>query len=322
VPEIEDVLTLGRKLARLTAAAYFHSGEDDVVRFRVEPYSDEREQELELSSFVPSGFALADDGWELIASPARPMVHEAGKQRPPGIGELFVRRPAGRWTPLTGPLSGAGLTELSWRDSVANIQIEKRQLVLVPGDAGIVGTMKNSLSGDIRLHGLPGWTATVRETNCTVASTDVASLSVQFTGRPVYKLPMTLRPPGGPPFDVIVPLIGRDAVIALADGTILPPGRQTDIGGLRGAVAVSPRKVVLQLGAKGSKSGSIKTIVDGELPLGILRSAIDETLATLPSQDDLVEIDFIGDSRPPIRISRYRHDQLARDGTAVRWFCQ
>jgi hypothetical protein len=33
----------------------------------------------------------------------------------------------------------------------------------------------------------------------------------------------------------------------------------------------------------------------------------------------LVEIDFIGDSRPPIRISRYRHEQLARDDAMVRW---
>ena len=258
---------------------------------------------------------LADDGWELIASPVRPLIHEAGKQpRPPGAGELFVRRPGGKWTPLSGPLGGAGLMELSWRDPVANIQIEKRQLALVPGDASIVGTMKNALSGEIRLQGLPGWTATVREIACTVDATDVSGLSIRFTGRPVYRLPMTLRPPAGQSFDVIVPLVGRDAVVALADGTILAPGRQVDVGALRGAVAVSPRKTVLHLGAKGSRSGGIKTIVDGELPLGILRSAIDETLATLPNQDDLVELDFIGDSRPPIRISRYRHEQLARDG--------
>lgn len=261
VMEIEEVPSLGRNLARLTAAAYFHSGEDDAVRFRVQPDSDEREHELELSPFVPAGFALADDGWELIASPMRPVIHEARKQRPPGAGELFVRRPGGKWTPLSGPLSGAGLMELSWRDPVANIQIQKRQLALVPSDAGIVGIMKNALNGDIRLHGFPGWTATVRETACTVDTTDDASLSVRFTGRPVYRLPMTLRPPGGQSFDVVVPLVGRDAVIALADGAILAPGRRVDIGALRGAVAVSPRRAVFHLGAKGSKSG-IKTVVD------------------------------------------------------------
>jgi hypothetical protein len=42
-----------------------------------------------------------------------------------------------------------------------------------------------------------------------------------------------------------------------------------------------------------------------------------ETLATLPEQDDLVELDFIGDTRPPVRIGRYRHDQLAPDGDMV-----
>lgn len=320
VVEIEDVPSLSRKLAHLTAAAYFYSGEDDVVRFRVEPDSEEREHELQLSPVTPTGFLLADDGWELIASPVRPLIHEARKQpRPPGAGELFVRRPGGKWTAVSGPLSGAGLMELSWRDPISNIQIEKRNLALVPGEAAIVGTMKSALIGDISLRELSGWTATVRETACTVDATEVANLVIRFTERPVYRLAMTLRPPAGQSFDVIVPLAGRDAVIALADGAILAPGRQVDIGVLRGAVAVSPRKGVLLLGAKGVKTGSIKTIVDGELPLGILRSAMYETLATLPNQDDLVEIAFIGDYRPSVRISRYRHEQLTRNGAAVRW---
>lgn len=323
IKEIENVPALGCKLARLTGAAYFNSRENESVRFKAEPDCDEREHELEMTPLIPVGFALADDRFELIASPVRPLVHEARKQpRPPGTGELFVRRPGGKWTPLSGALSGAGLMELSWRDPVANIQIEKRQLALVPGDASIIGAMKNALSAEVCLQGLPGWTATVRQTACAVEVTDVAGVAgllVRFAGRPVYRLPMTLRPPEGQSFDVIVPLVGRHAVIALADGTILAPGRQVDIGALRGAVAVSPHRTILYLGAKGSRSGSIKTIVDGELPLGILRSAIEETLATLPNQDDLVEIDFIGDSRPPIRISRYRHQQLGHDGATVRW---
>ena len=74
---------------------------------------------------------------------------------------------------LSGPLHGAGLLELSWRDPVANIQIEKRQLALVPRDARIAGTMTNALNGEIRLNGLPGWTASVREIACTGDATDV-----------------------------------------------------------------------------------------------------------------------------------------------------
>lgn len=316
--EIEDIPALGCKLARLTAAAYFHSGEDGAIRFRVEPNSDEREYKLELNPFTPTGFTLADGKWELIASPVQPLIHEAGTQRPAGAGELFVRRPGGKWTPLSGPLSGAGLMELSWRDPVANIQIEKRQLALVPGDADIIGTMKNALVGEIHLRGLPGWTAAVHGPACTIDSADAFGLLVRFTGRPVYRLPMTLQPPGGQSFDVIVPLVGRDPVIALANGKILAPGEQVDIGTLRGAVAVSPRRTIFHLGAKGSRSG-IKTVVDGEVPFGILRSAIDEILATLSNQDDLAEIVFIGDLRPPIRIRRYRHEPLIHDGTTVRW---
>jgi len=320
-PQVTDIPALGRKLVRLNAAAYFHSDEDDAVRFRVEPDTDGRDRELELVPLLSAGFELADESWELMAAPVRPLIREAGKQpRSPGAGELFVRRPGGKWAPLAGPLDATGLMELSWRDPVANIQLEKRQLALVPGDARIKGVMKDAQRGEIRLEGLPGWTAAVREAACVVDVADGSVLSIHFTGRPVYLLPMTLRPPEGQPLDIIAPLVGRDAIIVLADGSILAPGQQVDVGALRGAIAVAPRRTVIDLAAKGSKSGAIRIVVDGELPLGILRSAIDETLATLPGQDDLVELDFIGDSRRPIRVSRYRHQQLARDCNMVRWF--
>jgi len=320
VMEVENVPALGRKLVRLSAAAYFRSG-NEPDRFKVEPNSNAREHELELAPSVNAGFVVADDVWELVATPVRPLIHEARKQpRLAGPGELFVRRPGDKWAPLSAPLNGGGLLELSWRDPIADIQIEKRQLVLVPDGARVVGMMKDALAGEIRLQGLPGWTATVRDANCLVNAADISVLSIRFTGRPVYRLPMTLHPPVGQPFDVIVPLVGREAVVALADGSLLAPGRQVDVGALRGAVVVAPSRAVIHLNAKGSKSGGIRTVVDGELPLGILRSAINETLATLHGQDDLVELEFLGDTRPPIRISRYRHEQLARDGGMVRWF--
>jgi hypothetical protein len=320
ITEIEDVPALGRKLARLTGSAYFHSSENESARFKVEPNSEGREHELELLPLVPVGFVLVDDACELIASPAQPLIHEVKKPpRLPAACELFVRRLSGKWTPLCGPLSGAGLMELSWRDPVANVQIEKRKLALMPSNARIFGTMKNALSGEVRLQGLPGWTAVVRETACAVDIADVSVLSIRFSGRPVYRLPMTLRPPGGQSFDVIVPLVGRDAVFALADGTILVPGQQVDVGALRGAVAMSPSKTVIHLTPKGSNSGGLRAFIDGEFPLGTLRSAFGEMLATLPGQDDLVELDIIGDPRPPIRISRYRYQQLPREGALVQW---
>jgi hypothetical protein len=321
VTGIEDVPTIGCKLTRLTAAAYFRSCESDSIRFRVEPNADGRELALEIVPLTGAGFVVADETWELVATPAKPLIREARKQsRLPRTGELFARRPGGKWAPINGFLDTSGLIELSWRDPVANIQIEKRKLVLVPGDARISGSMKNATTGEIHLDGLPGWTASIQEHCCTVDAAYTSTLSIRFKGRPVYRLPMTLRPPGGPPFDVIVPLVGRDAVVALADGSILTSGRQIDVGALRGAVAISPSRTVIHLAAKGSKSGGIKTVVVGELPLGVLRSAIDETLASLPGQDAQMELEFVGDSQRPIRISRYRQDQLVRDGSILRWF--
>ena len=315
VTEIEDVPALGRKLARLTGAAYFHSSENNSVRFKVEPDSDGREHELELIPLIPAGFELADDGWELIASPAQPLIHEAEKQpRPPEAGELFVRRSGGKWAPLSGPLSGAGLMELSWRDPVANIQIEKRKLALVPGNARIIGTMKDALSGEVRLQGLPGWTATVRETACAVDTADVSVLSIRFTGRPVYRLPDDASAASGTTLRCDCSAC-RPRCRLRTGGRHNPRTRPT---GRRRRVARrgrdgtpqdchSSHREGLQVGWSSGRS------LTANFRLELLRSAIDETLATLPGQDDLVELDFIGDSRLPIRISRYRYQQLARE---------
>ncbi|MFD2185096.1 STY4851/ECs_5259 family protein [Rhodoplanes azumiensis] len=317
--EIEDVPALRRKLARLTSATHFHADEAEAVRFRVEPDADAQERELDLPVLVDTTVVPADGDWDLVATPAKVRIRENGSQpRAPRPGELFVRRPGGRWSPLTASLDAAGLIELSWRDSVADIQIEKRRLALLPVGARIDGTMKDALTGEIRLHGLPGWTATVPTASCAVDASRTDVLAIRFSGRPVYRLPLTLHPPSGTAFDVIVPLVGRDAVVALADGSILPPGRRIDVGALRGAVVVSPGRSIVHLAPKGARSSGIKTIVDGELPLGVLRSSIDEMLATLPGQDDLVELDFLGDTRQPIRISRYRLDRLVHDGDLVR----
>jgi hypothetical protein len=188
VVEIESLPSLGRKLVRLAAATYFRSSETESVRFRIEPDAEGRERELELASVIDAGFILADERWELVGAPVRPLIREAGKQpRVPGTGELFGRRPEGKWVPFSAPLGGGGLMELSWRDPVADVQIEKRLLALVPSDARVCGTMSDALSGEIRLQGLPGWSASVREGSCTVDVTDTSILSIRFIGRPALR---------------------------------------------------------------------------------------------------------------------------------------
>ncbi|MER8975273.1 STY4851/ECs_5259 family protein [Mesorhizobium sp. M0800] len=320
VVEVESLPHLNRKIARLVGTAYFRSGESDSIRFRVEPDTEGREHELEFPSGSTTGFDLADEQCELVVSPADPLIRDGGKQpRPPRTGELFSRRSREKWALLSGHIEGAGLTEFSLRDPEAGVQIERRLVALFPIGARISGTMKDARSGQIRLEGLPGWTASAADGSCVVDQIDKETLSFKFLGRPLYRLPMTIRPPVGEPCEIVVPLVGRDAAIALADGSILGPGAQVDLGTLRGAVAISPRRTVLHVAAKGTKSGGLSAAVDGQLPLGVLRSAIDEILATLPLQDDLAELEFMGDTRLPIRISRYRSKQLTHDVGMVRW---
>ncbi|MES0179678.1 STY4851/ECs_5259 family protein [Mesorhizobium sp. M0025] len=320
VVEIESLPHLNRKLARLAGTAYFRSGESDAIRFRVEPDTEGREYELEFPSGSTTGFELADEQCELVISPADPLIRDGGKQpRPPRAGELFSRRPGGKWVPLSSRIDGVGLTEFSLRDPEAGVQIERRLVALFPIGARISGTMNEARRGQIRLEGLPGWTASIANAACEVDQVNATTLSFKFLGRPLYRLPMMVRPAVGQPFEIVVPLIGRDAAIALADGSVLEPGAQVDLGTLRGAVAISPRRTVLHVTAKGAKSGGLSAAVDGELPLGVLRSAIDEILTTLPGQDDLAELEFVGDTRLPIRISRYRNKQLAHDGGIVSW---
>ncbi len=319
IDEIEDVPAIACKLVRLAGTAYFQADENEAVRFRIEPNTDGREQELELATAVGNGFELADARFELALSPVAPVIREErGRTRQPKPGEFFHRRPGGRWQPLNGTLRGSGLFELSWRDPNAGIQIEKRLLALLPESGGIRGAMTAMQAGEIRLDSLPDWKAVSADPCCQSHEVEPGKLALQFSGRPIYRLPLTLQPPGGPAFDVIVRLTGRESGIVLADGGVLQPGARIDLSQLRGAIAISPRQTTLQIAPKGSKSGFNK-MVDGELPLGILRATIDETLATLPNQDDLIELDFIGDSRLPIRVSRYRHDQLRIASGKVSW---
>ena len=118
---------------------------------------------------------------------------------------------------------------------------------------------------------------------------------------------------------MIVSLVGRDAVIALADGTILSPGRQVDVSALRGAVAVSPRRTVIELTRRVQGLAASEALWTANFPLEPYAVRLMRRSQRCPDQDDLVELDFIGDWRLPIRISRYRHEQIGRNGCVVRW---
>ena len=309
IVSVTAVPLLRRQLVEVSGLAYFSASKDESERYRVEPNTIEQKTELVLPFAHVAGFNLADDRYELICTPAKPVIHDEGhKARVPLIKELYVRRPGGSWSQLTGLIEGSGLLELSWRDPTVGIQIERRLLALVPDGAQVRGELRDERSGSICLSLMPGWRATILDPECEWSSDENSNLSIFFPKKPSFRLRLTLHPPQGPGFDIVLPITGRRPVIALSDGTM--PGARIDVGALRGAVAMSSQPATLQIGARGRKSGGLTAVVDGELPLGIFRMAVNEMLATLPNQDDIVEIDFLGDSRPPFKVSRYRHQQL------------
>lgn len=311
VESVEVLPALTRKLVHITAMAYFSaSGKaNDSERYRVEPNASDQHAELLLPSASDPGFALVSDRLELLTSPASISIREAGQSaRQPRPRELWLRPAGGTWSQVTGPIQASGIVELSWRDPLAGIQIQKRRLALLPAGAKIIAKMEKPGSGVISMNGLPGWSAALHEGQCDWRMDSAGRIIFTFDRRPTFRLHMNLHPPAGPPVEVVLPVTSRYPVIVLSNGAT--PDSQIDVGELRGAVAMSPKRATLQITAPGNKASCITQTVDRELPLGILRSAIDEVLATTLHQDDVVKLFFLGDSRPPIRISRYRQPHL------------
>ena len=306
--------TLGRRLVEVRGIAYFHVT-DEMARYRVATDSQARTTELQIQ-LVNLGCRPAEPDWDLVPSSVALSIRDDDKIRPPRAKEVFYRRPNDRWRELVGPLEGAGPYELSLRDPVADIQIDKRRIALVPKEARIEVGMTAPLCGELRLNGLEGWTVAAPQLTPTG---DPELFRIDFAGRPNYQLRVTLLPPGGLPFDVVVSIAGRDAVVALRDGAILTAGSTADMSALRGALIVAPSRTVVELAPKGARAGGVSTIVDGELPLGVLRSAMQESLASLADQDGLLELAFLGDTRPPIRICRFREQLLPFQDESIRW---
>ncbi|MFJ5486144.1 STY4851/ECs_5259 family protein [Hansschlegelia beijingensis] len=318
-PEIQPVPSAGCKLIRVTRPVYLRGPEADQPRFRIEPDKEGRTEELEITPPIGLGVELADERWEAAASPTRVRICGDGRQaRDPAVGELFARAPGAPWKPVGSRLSQVGPLELSWRDAATNVQLDRRRLVLLPPGAKIFGEVTGGAEAIVRREGLDGWHLAIRDPRCESAAASTVEMVVRFVGRPVWRVAATLKPPQGPAFDIVIPIAARDAVIALADGTVVAPGRHLDAGSLRGAVALSPVRKRLSISLKGSRAAGLVVAVEGELPLGVARAAIDEMLATTPSQDDFVELEFVGECGAPIRVSRYREAPLKPEGDLIR----
>lgn len=295
-------------LYRLDAVAYVIP-DDDNTRFRIEPDSMSREERL----IIPgAGLHLeaADTRMAFAYSPLKVKIETHGREREPRPNEIFWRRPKGRWLPLVQGLRADGLIELSWRDPLAGIQIEKQRLCLIPPDAKIDAALRDQTEALIALDGLPEWSLSLEEPDVVLEVLTPAACRLRFGQRPVFRVRLRLHPPQGPAIPIILPIRAREAVIIGADGCAVAPGAILDLAALRGARLLSQGAACLQITTSAiGKGEAFNLTFSEEYPLSSLRGVIEEMLANAGEQDARVRLTFVGETRLPVWVQRYRYER-------------
>ncbi|MGO8316061.1 STY4851/ECs_5259 family protein [Rhizobium johnstonii] len=304
-----------RSLVEVLGTLYFsESGASADGRYRVEAGREGREETLDFTARHSAG-VMADGDFDILEMPLTFRIVRDGVQRPIERDELFFRPTGGQWKPiLRGEIAESGMLEISWRDPKANIQIEKRRVAMVPQGASVIGRMKAQSSGQLSLTDMPGWKVELQDNSVTTLKSDSANGSFEYLGTPKYRLSAQLIPASAQPIPIIVPVSARDAIVVDGSGKLVREGQQIDLASLRGSRAVSSHKAVLVISRKGSKSQDICVEVDGELAISALKPSIEQIMASSDHQDVQLDMHFVGDSKPPIRLTRYRWDRPRIDG--------
>jgi len=296
------------RLYRLGAVTHILPDDDDTA-FRIEPDSAAREEHLIVPA-IGLNIEAEDSRVALVCSPLKLKIETHGRERGAHPNELFWRRPAGRWQPLHQALRADGLIEISWRDPKAGIQIEKQRLCLVPPDARIDAALQTQAEARVSFDGLADWSLSVDEPGVDLEPLTADSWRLRFHERPLFRVRMRLQPPQGLAIPIVLPVRTRETVIIGGDGRAVPPGTTLDLAGLRGARLLSQGIARLQMTTPGLGRGEAFNLTfSDEYPLGSLRGVIEEMLATAGEQDARIKLVFLGDTRQPVWIQRYRYER-------------
>ncbi|GAA5543607.1 STY4851/ECs_5259 family protein [Brucella sp. NBRC 113783] len=308
----------GHTLHAVSGTVYFaRPGAATGEHYRVEAGKDERQESLEILSSASTAIHT-DDEFELCEGSVSFKIALPVGSRQPRRGELQYRRLGDVWKPVPdGRLSEHGLFDVSWRDPVADIQLERRRIAILPAGAKIQGRMTSATEGVITFESLPNWNVELSgDMNLTEQSAE--GLKFSFVGKPRYKVAVILRTSGGQSLSATVTLRGREASIILSDGKVAAAGQEIDITALRGAIAVSPHTTTLTVAPRVSKSNSLQFKFADEFPLSALKRVMEEFIAQIGDQDAVLELDFLGDSRKPICLKQYRYRRPSKlDGAVV-----
>lgn len=307
----------GGVLHEVTGTIYFMKpGAAAGERYRIEANMDARQESLILSSAGEVSIH-SEDGIETLAGPVTLGILSEGATRAPAPEELLIRSVDDRWRPITDrKITAPGAYEISWRDPEADIQLERRRIAIVPSGGRIVGEMISAQEGRIVHEQLPGWRVDVTSEMTALKKTE-GELQFTMSGKPRYRIEALLHPPMGRPFRISVPMKVREAAIILADGSVVSGGQTVDVTALRGAVAASPHATTLTLSSRTDRSNSMQFRFAGEFPLAALKPAVQEMMAPMNDQDAMLELEFLGETRIPIRLRKYRYARPIMVGGAV-----
>lgn len=307
-----------RSLVEVLGTLYFSEpGASADGRYRVEAGREGRQETLDFTARHSAG-VMANGDFDILETPLTFRIIRDGGQRPVERDELFFRPPGGQWKPITrDTITDVGMLEISWRDPKANIQIEKRKVAVVPQGASVKGKIITPTHGQLSLTDMPGWKVELQDNAVKTLNSDCASCEFEYLRTPKFRLSAELMPASGQPIPIVVPVSARDAIVIDGAGKLVREGQQIDLASLRGSRAVSSHNVTLVISRKGSKSQDICVEVDGELAVSSLKPSIEQILASTDHQDVQLDMHFVGDSKPPIRLARYRWDRPPIHGGAL-----
>ncbi|KKZ86595.1 STY4851/ECs_5259 family protein [Rhizobium phaseoli] len=297
----------GKVLHGVTATTYFlRPGAASGERYRIEPGKDARQETLNISSRGAVSFH-AEDEIETLEGPVTFGILSEGSVRHPQAGEILVRGLDDQWRPLIDRrITAAGVYEISWRDPLADIQLERRRIAIIPAGARVTGETISTHEGRIVYDRLPGWRVELLGEFGIVERLE-GEIRFTIAGKPRYRVEALLRPPIGKPFKINISVKVREAAIILPDGSVVASGQTIDVTALRGSIAASPYATTLTLSSKADRSSSLHFRFTGEFPLAALKPAVEELMAPMNDQDGLLELEFLGETRIPIKLRKYRY---------------
>ncbi|WP_311044989.1 STY4851/ECs_5259 family protein [Rhizobium sp. NZLR1b] len=307
-----------KSLVEVLGTLYFSEpGASADGRYRVVAGREGREETLDFNARHSAG-VMANGDFDILETPLTFRILRDGVQRSIERDELFYRVPGGQWRAvLRGEIADLGMLEISWRDPKANIQIEKRKVAVVAHGASVKGKMAAQTRGQLSITDLPGWKVRLQDSAVRTVNADLTGNSFEYLATPKYRISAELVPALGHPIPIVVPVSAREAMVVDGAGKLVREGQQIDLALLRGSRAVSSHKATLVISRKGSKSQDICVEVDGELAISALKPSIEQILASSDQQDVQLDLHFVGDSKPPIRLARYRLDRPPIQGGAV-----